>query len=175
MATYGIGQKRKTRMYMANLHLAKEIFNLIYPVGSIYISVNQTNPSTLFGGTWSQVAQGRTLIGVNTNDGDFNTAKKIGGSKNHNHLYGLQYGAYYANIALETNPNVGLLDYSDGSNFVLSGSGAGLGNLSGGIVNSNSSASNMSPSMMHYRMTAHTSKTVNLPPYYTCYIWCRTA
>lgn len=27
----------------------------VYPVGSIYMSVNSTNPSTLFGGTWQQL------------------------------------------------------------------------------------------------------------------------
>ena len=32
-----------------------DLFNLIYPVGSIYLSVNSTNPSVLFGGTWEQI------------------------------------------------------------------------------------------------------------------------
>ena len=33
-----------------------------YPVGSIYMSVNSTNPSELFGGTWVQL-QNRFLLG----------------------------------------------------------------------------------------------------------------
>ena len=40
---------------MASLHLAQEIFKLIYPVGSIYLSDNATNPSSKFGGTWVQL------------------------------------------------------------------------------------------------------------------------
>lgn len=36
-------------------------FNSIYPVGSIYMSTNSTNPNTLFGGTWQQI-QGRFLL-----------------------------------------------------------------------------------------------------------------
>ena len=42
------------------------VVDLIYPVGSIYISVNNTSPATLFGGTWQQVAEGRTLFGAGT-------------------------------------------------------------------------------------------------------------
>lgn len=32
-----------------------EIINAIYPVGSIYMNINNTNPNTLFGGTWVQI------------------------------------------------------------------------------------------------------------------------
>lgn len=32
-----------------------EIFNKIYPIGSLYMSVNSTNPNILFGGTWKQI------------------------------------------------------------------------------------------------------------------------
>lgn len=33
----------------------EDIFNRIYPIGSIYTSVNSTNPHSLFGGTWEQI------------------------------------------------------------------------------------------------------------------------
>lgn len=48
---------------MAKLHLAKEILDIIYPIGSVYISVNATNPSTLFGGGWTRIT-GRFLLGA---------------------------------------------------------------------------------------------------------------
>lgn len=41
------------------------ILDNVYPVGSIYMSVNSTNPTNLFGGTWEQI-QGRFLFGMNS-------------------------------------------------------------------------------------------------------------
>ena len=32
-----------------------DLYNLIYPIGSIYLSVNSVDPSTLFGGTWEKI------------------------------------------------------------------------------------------------------------------------
>lgn len=39
------------------------IVNLVYPVGSIYMSVSNTSPATLFGGTWVQLKD-RFLLGA---------------------------------------------------------------------------------------------------------------
>lgn len=41
------------------------MLNKAYPVGSIYISVNSTNPKTLFGGTWVQIKD-RFLLAAGT-------------------------------------------------------------------------------------------------------------
>lgn len=38
----------------------------VYPVGSIYLSVNSTNPSKLFGGTWQSIGAGRVLQGADS-------------------------------------------------------------------------------------------------------------
>ena len=37
------------------------MIDLLYPVGAIYMSMNDVNPSTLFGGTWEQI-QDRFLL-----------------------------------------------------------------------------------------------------------------
>ena len=55
----------------------------VWPVGSIYMSVNSTDPSTLFGGTWVRFGEGRVLVSVTSGDTDFNTSGKTGGEKAH--------------------------------------------------------------------------------------------
>lgn len=45
----------------------------IYPIGSVYISLTDTNPGTYLKGTWEQFAQGRTLVGVGSGSDGKNT------------------------------------------------------------------------------------------------------
>ena len=45
----------------------------IYPIGSVYISLTDTNPGTYLKGTWEQFAQGRTLVGVGKGSDGTNT------------------------------------------------------------------------------------------------------
>ena len=59
----------------------KTIFDMVYPVGSVYVSVNATNPSALFGGTWEQIKD-RFLLSA----GDTYKAGATGGGQAHNNM-----------------------------------------------------------------------------------------
>jgi hypothetical protein len=50
----------------------------IYPVGSIYMSVTNTNPQLLFGGSWEQIKDTFLLAA-----GETHTAGSIGGEAEH--------------------------------------------------------------------------------------------
>lgn len=54
------------------------LIDLIYPIGSIYMSVNNVSPATFLGGTWSALS-GRFLLGANSTY----TAGSTGGSATH--------------------------------------------------------------------------------------------
>lgn len=129
-----------------------------YPVGSIYLSVNDTNPTKWFGGTWEQIAKGRTLVGVDTNDTNFNTVKKTGGAKTHT-------------LTVDEIPSHNHDFYNGNDNRVLYWDVSGLTSI-GGLA---------SGTTVKYSWDSRTKTTGggkahnNLQPYFTCYIWCRTA
>ena len=51
-------------------------------VGSIYVSVDPTNPAITFGfGTWVAFGAGRAIVGVDVGDSDFDAAEKTAGAK----------------------------------------------------------------------------------------------
>lgn len=55
----------------------------IYKIGDIYITTNEDDPNVRFGGTWVKWGEGKTIVGVNADDADFNTVEKTGGEKTH--------------------------------------------------------------------------------------------
>ena len=144
----------------------KTIFDLIYPIGSIYLSVNSTNPKNLFGGTWIQWGSGRVPVCVNTSNSKFNSVEKTGGSETHTltvsqipshggHIPNASYAwgdAGEATYVLDKNSGA-VFQYATNRPYVLR-----AGNEM--CLRSNNEGGN----------GAHN----NLQPYITCYMWKRT-
>lgn len=131
-----------------------------YPVGSIYMSANSTDPKMLFGGTWERYANGRVLVGVDEADTDFNTAGKTGGAKTHtltvnempNHEHPLELNTYTSSVR-------------DNTYVAGCAGGSGLGNANSDTTINARRAVAVGGGQAHN----------NLPPYITCYMWVRTA
>lgn len=75
------------------------ITNKIWPVNSIYINTVNVNPSTFLGGVWVPFATGKTIVGVDTGQTEFNTPEKSGGHKElQSHAHGLNGHNHSVNI-----------------------------------------------------------------------------
>jgi len=64
-------------------NMDNKILNKTYPIGSIYITTIYSTASEVseaIGGTWERYSNGKTLVGVDEEDTDFNTIGKIGGT-----------------------------------------------------------------------------------------------
>lgn len=135
----------------------QEIWKKIYPVGSIYFSVNNTNPGTLFGGTWVLWGSGRVPVGVNSSNDNFNKVEKTGGEEavsltSDNNGRHAHYGVYsYNGINMG---NAALVTGNDVQALIINNEG--VGNIR---------------SAQDGNGTPHN----NLQPYITCYMWKRTA
>lgn len=73
------GKNKKVKWDTVKKLLTGIMVDLFYPVGSIYITTNETNPGITLGkGTWETYAAGRFLVGADANDSDFQKAGKNG-------------------------------------------------------------------------------------------------
>ena len=57
--------------------------NHIYPIGSIFITTVNQDPSPYLGGKWESFGAGRVLVGFDSSQTEFNTILKTGGKKDH--------------------------------------------------------------------------------------------
>lgn len=156
----------------------------MYPVGSIYMSVNNTNPSAYFGGTWVAWGSGRVPVGVNTSDSNFNTVEKTGGAStvtltasqmpSHTHTFTgssattSSAGAHTHNVGRDTDGGSGSSRYMVHSAGV-SGAGGTSPTSSAGAHTHTVTAKGTNAS------TGGGGSHNNLQPYITCYMWKRTA
>lgn len=70
----------------------KDILNAVYPIGSIYMSVDSTSPATLFGGTWERLKD-KFLLGagdtyaINTSGGNASITLSTANLPSHTHTF----------------------------------------------------------------------------------------
>lgn len=141
--------------------------DLIYPVGSIYMSVNATNPKELFGGTWEQI-KGRFLLGMSSSypagstGGEATHTLTTSEIPYHNHAIGQD-----GNTSLVLPTDVAVDDSSHAQYVTtLEGGRSGWYKSSvawgGAIVTRN-------------QTSPYGQAHNNMPPYLAVYIWKRTA
>ena len=134
-----------------------------YPVGSIYLSVNSTNPKDLFGGTWQQLSN-RFLVGV----GSSYSNGKTGGASS----YTPKGSVGSHTLTLDEIPKH--------SHQVLGGWGAGSKGDGCFRTDQNNpnvwwqATGNQGGGKGHNHGFTGTAQTI-LPPYLAVYMWKRTA
>ena len=137
-----------------------------YPVGSIYMSVNNTSPATLFGGgTWIQLKD-RFLLGA----GDTYTAGDTGGEAEHTLIENEL-------PKIEATANMRAPYYSGGDFKLITGTSGHFTEVQATTANTSScgSVSNNTKLQTLKMSFGNNQSHNNMPPYLVIYMWQRTA
>ena len=159
------------------------LLNLVFPVGSIRMTVSAADESVFLGGTWVRWGTGRVPVGVNTSDSNFNTVEKAGGASTHA-LAAAELPAHGHSFSGTVTVNAGgshTHTASAGAYKVGSGSGSSYyymtnnGSTSPQTTDSNGSHSHSASVSGTTGNTGSGGAHNNLQPYITCYFWKRVA
>ena len=140
------------------------VLDNVYPIGSIYMNVNSTNPGTLFGGTWEQI-QGKFLLGMSSSY----PAGSQGGEASHT-LTTDEMPSHGHNPANEA----GYSGFITNSKKAFSIGDMGSQSGSGRYYPYASAAFDISRNTLTGTTGGGKSHN-NMPPYLSIYIWKRTA
>ncbi len=161
----------------------------LYRIGDCIISVNAQNPSVNFGGVWELLCPGRTIVCIDTNDGDFNSLKKTGGSKylqSHNHNES-SAGGHVHEISMDSSGNHShTLPFNEYRFNSIAGSNYALAYVADSYrpANKVSSTNGGHTHSLHISTQGAHSHTIastgsgnsqNLQPFMAVYIWVRVA
>jgi hypothetical protein len=145
-----------------------------YPVGAVFIAIVDTNPATLLGyGTWAAIATGQTIVGFNASDNDFNTTEKTGGAKtvaSANQTFTGTPSSVVVNHTHNTTVYVGTTDGTYGT-FDSSSTTPGTSKV---LASDNPSANGAATYTPAGTLAAGAATSV-VQPYFTVYMWKRTA
>lgn len=158
------------------------VCDLIYPVGSIYLSIGSTSPATLFGGSWEKIKD-RFLLGA----GDIYFLGNTGGESQHTLLQS-ELPSHTHDVSGNTLSNGAHTHQVRGGANVSSSGKAGLESYASHYSSwrtISSSNSNGNPALSageHTHSISLTSSSTggenahnNMPPYIAVNIWKRTA
>lgn len=142
--------------------IISEIINLIYPVGSIYTTVSENNPSNFLKGTnWEKVGEGRVLMGADSAHGVGTTIdsglpditgqlKGVEGASNKAYTWGFKPGN---NGAFRVAQSLGIYNVYNGTYSIPNGSTADF--------------------KASYSNSIYGASPIVQPPAFFCYFWKR--
>lgn len=116
--------------------------NDIYPVGQIVIKGDNADYSNWLGFAWERTAVGKVLVGIDSNDTDFNSIGKTGGEKTHT-LTISEMPSHSHTITTVSSSVVPLDNYNYASGFNNNNSGVGTSNTN--TVGSDGAHNNVQP------------------------------
>lgn len=133
-----------------------------YPIGSIYMSFNSTEPSILFGGTQERIKD-RFILAA----GDSYTAGATGGETTHEHNLS---NNGYASIGNFNNTTV----FRSGSKYAKDDAVSAYIWTHNGDSSFTSSSTNYD-NIQYVGLRGKTDSASSMPPYLVAYMWYRTA